>query len=228
MIEMVGVSKRYVDGSGKSVNVLHDVNLFIDQGERVAVVGKSGSGKSTLLHILGCLEPPTSGSYRLNGQEIPWGSDRKLAALRNRHIGFIFQEFMLIAGLNVWENVAIPAIHGGMLPRAAKRRAEELLERLDLGSYAQRKVEALSGGQRQRVAIARALVNDPVLLLADEPTGALDWDTGQQVMEMLLGLDDKRRTLVVVTHDPDVAHMCDRSIEIHRGQVAEPMQALVN
>lgn len=217
MIEMVGVSKTYEDGSGSRVDVLRDVSLNVARGERVAIVGKSGSGKSTLLHILGCLESPTSGSYRLGGQDIPWGSDRKLATLRNQQIGFVFQEFMLISGLKAWENVAIPALHGGMLPRAARRRAEELLDRLGLGPYAHRKVDALSGGQRQRVAIARALVNDPLLLLADEPTGALDWDTGRHVMETLLDLHDRQRTLVVVTHDPDIARMCDRSVEIHRG-----------
>jgi ABC-type lipoprotein export system ATPase subunit len=219
LIEMRNLSKSYRMGRSNQVLALSDVNLTIERGETVSIVGKSGSGKSTLLNILGALDAPTSGTYRIDGRDIPWNSDRELARLRNRRIGFVFQEFALIPGQKAWENVALPLIHGGLSFRESKTKAVAALEELGLGEYVEHRVEELSGGQRQRVAIARAVVNNPDIILADEPTGALDQATGQQVMRSLLHLQTRGCTLVVVTHDMDIARSCGRVIEIVDGKV---------
>lgn len=219
LINMTSLGKVYHVGRSNAVVALEDVTLSIEVGESVAIIGKSGSGKSTLLNLLGCLDRPTTGQYQLGGEPIPWESDRLLARIRNQRIGFIFQEFALAPGLRAWENVALPLVHGGISFRKAHARAVESLSALGLAQQADQSVEELSGGQRQRVAIARALINKPDLILADEPTGALDQATGRQVMATLLELNRQGFTLVVVTHDPAVAALCDRTVEISDGRL---------
>lgn len=219
LINITSLGKVYHVGRSNAVVALEDVNLSIEAGESVAIIGKSGSGKSTLLNLLGCLDRPTAGQYELGGEPVPWESDRLLANIRNRRIGFVFQEFALVPGLRAWENVALPLVHGGLSFHRARAKAVDALITLGLAQQVDQNVEELSGGQRQRVAIARALINKPDLILADEPTGALDQATGHQVMASLLELNRQGFTVVVVTHDPAVAALCDRTVEISDGRV---------
>jgi len=205
------------------VHALRGLSLTIEKGEVVAVMGPSGSGKSTLMNVIGCLDRPTSGTYVLNGENVSELEGNQLAEIRNRQIGFVFQQYMLLSSVTALENVAMPLRYrrnNGY--RDAKQSAAYLLERVGLGDRMHHKPFELSGGQMQRVAIARALVNDPAIVLADEPTGNLDSKSGDEIMELLLDLNkEKNVTLVIVTHDPEVAKFTDRTIHIFDGKVKD-------
>jgi putative ABC transport system ATP-binding protein len=206
-------------GTNVEVHALHDVSLDLEEGEFTAIMGASGSGKSTLMNVLGCLDQPTVGSYVLGGQDISSMPDDELSEIRSRRIGFVFQNFNLIQQLTVLENLEVPMFYLGVPPHERRRRAMELAERVGLADRADHRPMQLSGGQQQRVCIARAMVNDPLILLADEPTGALDSKTGQQILELFDALAAQGRTIILVTHDPSVAHRCSRVIHLHDGRI---------
>jgi putative ABC transport system ATP-binding protein len=218
MIEIRGLGKTYDTGKVK-VEALRNVDLDVERGEFVAVVGPSGSGKSTLMNLLGCLDTPSVGSYRLGEEEVSKLGRGALAAVRNRRIGFVFQSFNLLPGISAFENVEIPLLFGGVGRRERRRRVNALLERVGLADRADHKPSELSGGQVQRVAIARALAMDPDLILADEPTGNLDTSSGGDVMGLFEALWKQGRTIVVVTHDPALAQRAERVIEIRDGRI---------
>ncbi len=218
MLEVENISKTYHLGS-VDVPALCGVSFRIDDGEVVAIMGQSGSGKSTLMNILGCLDLPTSGSYRLDEHEVAGMSEDQLAAVRNKKIGFIFQQFNLLARATTLRNVEMPLLYAGV-NGTRHERAKEALISVGLGDRLNHRPNELSGGQQQRVAIARALVNDPSLILADEPTGNLDSKTGAEIMNLLLGLNkEKGLTIVLVTHDPNIAAQAQRTIHIKDGLV---------
>jgi putative ABC transport system ATP-binding protein len=219
LIELERVSRIYQMGH-VDVPALDDVSLCIDQGEFVAIVGPSGSGKSTMMNILGCLDRPTMGSYRLAGTPVGELDDDALARLRSRTIGFVFQSYNLLPRTSAIDNVATPLLYQGVGRAERQRRARATLERLGLGDRAKHEPTELSGGQQQRVAVARALVTEPALILADEPTGNLDSHTGAEVIALLRELHDTGRTVVLITHDGDVAAMADRQIHLLDGRVA--------
>lgn len=223
MIQMQGITKSYLVGE-ETLTVLRDVDLAIDQGEFVSIMGPSGSGKSTLMHILGCLDTPTFGSYQLNGREIAAESARGLAAIRNRSIGFIFQNFHLLPRMSAVRNVELPMMYAGVSRSDRAGRAIELLRSVGLHDRANHLPTALSGGQKQRVAIARALANRPNILLADEPTGALDQKTGGDIMNLLKSLHGAGMTIVMITHDPTVAQHADRTIRLVDGVIQEEVR----
>ncbi len=217
LIELEDVTKVYRIGT-VDVFALNGVSLSIDQGEMVAIMGPSGSGKSTLMNILGCLDVPTSGSYRIEGDEVGTWDDNRLAETRNRRIGFIFQTYNLLPRLTALANVELALLYGH--GRSAKQRATEALSAVGLGDRMRHKPAELSGGQQQRVGIARALVKDPVLLLADEPTGNLDSRSSIEIMAILQRLNvEQGRTVIVVTHEPDVAAHTERNITMNDGRV---------
>ena len=220
LIRLTDVTRSYVMG-GVTNTVLSGVTLDIAAGEFAAIMGPSGSGKSTLLHILGLLDRPTSGSYRLRGRETGELSDDALSHLRNQAIGFVFQSFYLIPYATALDNVLLPGLHSDA-PRAALiRRAGELLDKVGLTAQTRHKPSQLSGGQQQRVALARSLINDPDLILADEPTGQLDSGTSREIMELLASINrDAGKTVIVVTHDPDTAAYARRQILVTDGRVA--------
>ncbi len=221
LIQTDGICKSYDLGAAK-VEALRGVSLEIEQGEYIAIMGPSGSGKSTLMHILGCLDSPSSGRYALAGRPVGHLHGRALAEVRNREIGFVFQNFNLLRRVDVVDNVALPLVYqGGVGRRERRRRASELLERLGLGHRLRHRPNELSGGERQRASIARALVNEPSIVLADEPTGNLDSKTGNEIMDILNGLSREGRTVVLVTHDANVAAHAHRVIRIEDGCVAE-------
>jgi putative ABC transport system ATP-binding protein len=230
LIELRGIEKTYRMGKDVTVQALRGVDLGIERGEMVAVMGPSGSGKSTLMNVLGCLDVPDGGSYRLAGTEVRTLSDDALAAIRNRRIGFVFQTFNLLPRLNALENVELPLIYGGN-GRGRRRKAREALELVGLGDRAAHRPSEMSGGQQQRVAIARALMNDPDLVLADEPTGNLDSRSSAEILAIFQRLNDEGRTVIVVTHEPDVADHCKRIVRmrdgvVHRDEpVARPRRA---
>ena len=202
------------------VKALDGVTLAIPEGEFLAIMGPSGSGKSTLMHLIGCLDKPTSGKLWVDGQDVTQLSDRRLAKLRGRTIGFVFQSFNLIPRISALENVMLPMNFAGAIPRPKRRkRAIELLELVGLGHRVTHMPSELSGGEQQRVAIARALANDPKLLLADEPTGNLDTKTGREILELFKELHREGRTVVVVTHDPDVASYAERIVHLVDGRI---------
>jgi len=221
LIELQDIYKTYYLGE-IAVPVLKGVSLSVASGERVALMGASGSGKSTLMNILGCLDRPTSGAYRLEGQEISHLSPDRRARLRNRKLGFVFQNFNLLPRTSALENVAMPLIYSSdhLSDREARRRAEEMLRRVGLDDRLDHEPSQLSGGQQQRVAIARALVNRPSILFADEPTGNLDSRTSEEVLSMFRGLNEEDGiTIIIVTHDPQVAEHAGRLIHIHDGVI---------
>jgi putative ABC transport system ATP-binding protein len=225
VIELVDVTKTYSTGL-LEVAALRNVNLTIAQGEMVAVVGPSGSGKSTLMHILGCLDVPTSGSFRLAGEDVATLGEDELAEVRNRHIGFVFQQFNLLAYLPAWRNVELPLIYSGVDRRGRRERALDALHQVGLADRAEHKPGELSGGQQQRVAVARALVTEPALILADEPTGNLDSTSTAEILLLLADLHRAGRTIVLITHEHDVAALTGRTIAIRDGQVSEPTAEL--
>ncbi len=217
LIALNGISKRYFQ-AGQRLDILKGVSFSLEPGESCALVGASGSGKSTLLNILGLLDQADEGDYRLAGHDIRQADPERLASLRNRLIGFVFQSFNLLPRLNARENVALPLGYRGLAHREALARADRMLERVGLGERRLHRPADLSGGQRQRVAIARALVGEPTLILADEPTGNLDATTAADIMELLLGLNRERQvSLVMVTHDTRLAGQLDRRLEMRQG-----------
>jgi putative ABC transport system ATP-binding protein len=216
--ELVGVSKIYGSGDAE-VRALDGLNLTVQRGDYLAVMGASGSGKSTAMNILGCLDRPTSGSYRLNGTEVESLSDDQLADLRNRELGFVFQQFHLLPQLSALENVVLPMVYAGVSPRERRERAVAALERVGLGQRLANRPNQLSGGQQQRVAIARAIINKPALLLADEPTGALDSRTTEEVLAIFDDLHRGGITLVLVTHEDDVAARAGQVVHFRDGRV---------
>jgi putative ABC transport system ATP-binding protein len=225
IIEMLGITKVYDTGKIK-VEALRGIDLVVDKGEFVAVVGPSGSGKSTLLNLVGCLDTPTAGSYMLGGEAVA-GLDRdQLADVRNRRVGFVFQNFNLLPQLTALENVEMPMLFGGISRRERRKRALDPLERVGLADRVQHKPTELSGGQMQRVAIARALAMEPDIVLADEPTGNLDTGSGTDVMSLMEELWAQGRTLVVVTHDKTLAQRAGRVVEIRDGLVVTDQLAV--
>ena len=220
LIEIKDMYKTYVMGDNK-VNALDGVSLSIDYGEFVAIMGHSGSGKSTLLNILGALDTPTSGSYKLDGQEVAGMSKSLLARFRNRKLGFVFQNFNLLPRTSALENVELPAFYGGSKLSSADRRkrAIQLLEMVGLGKRMDHTPAQLSGGQQQRVAIARALINDPPVILADEPTGNLDSRASVEIVDFLKQLNASGKTIIMVTHEPDIAAFAKRRIVVKDGRI---------
>jgi putative ABC transport system ATP-binding protein len=218
IIRLEHISKIY--GSGNTeVRALSDVDLVIQQGEYCAIMGPSGSGKSTAMNVIGCLDRPTDGQYYLDSVDVAGLSDRELAHIRNRKIGFVFQQFHLLPQLSALENVMLPMVYASVPMAERKARAAEALTRVGLGNRLNNKPNQLSGGQQQRVAIARAIVNRPVLLLADEPTGALDSQTTKEVMNIFEELNQSGMTVVMVTHEPEVARLTHRIVWFRDGQV---------
>lgn len=216
IIAIQDIKKHYVMGD-TVIHALNGVTLDIYKNEYVALMGPSGSGKSTLMNILGCLDTPTSGTYTLNNTEVAQMSDDELAEVRNKEIGFIFQTFNLLPRLTAWENVAMPLVYAGKKRQSRYDTAMQMLEAVGLGSRANHKPNELSGGQRQRIAIARALVNSPSIILADEPTGNLDTKTSIEIMQILDDIHRKGNTVIMVTHEEDIAHYAHRLVRLRDG-----------
>jgi putative ABC transport system ATP-binding protein len=218
LLELTGITKTYAMG-GHTVHALRQVDLDIEAGEMVAIMGSSGSGKSTLLNIIGTLDQPSAGRYVLDGQDVQAFGDAALARFRNGKIGFVFQSFNLLPRYSALKNVELPLLYGGVPGRERRERAEAALERVGLADRMHHRPSELSGGQQQRVSIARALVSDPVLLLGDEPTGALDSDTARQVMDLFCQLHGSGVTVVIVTHEPSVADYAQRTLRVSDGRI---------
>ncbi len=220
LLELRNVSKIYHTG-GEEIRALDDVSLELNNGEFISIIGPSGSGKSTLMHILGCLDLPTKGEVWLDGINISKASQRELARVRNRTIGFVFQSFNLLPKLSVLQNVELPMVYAGIGGSQRRERATAALNLVELGHRLKNRPNQLSGGQQQRVAIARALVNDPKIILADEPTGNLDTHTGEVILNLFRQLSIQGRTVILVTHNPEIAAVTPRRVEIRNGKVAE-------
>lgn len=218
LILLENIRKSYRLG-GVDIHALDGVDLSIHQNEFVALMGPSGSGKSTLMNVLGCLDSPTSGKYALNGKDVGSMRDRQLSEIRNTEIGFVFQSFNLLPRMSSLDNVALPLVYAGISSKQRRVRAQEMLELVGLGDRLKNKPNQLSGGQRQRVAIARALANEPSLVLADEPTGNLDSTTAQEIMEMLTKVNAQGNTIVVVTHEREIAEYAQRIIHLKDGRI---------
>ncbi len=218
VIELSGIKKIYQVG-GQEVAALAGIDLNIAKGEFAALMGPSGSGKSTLMNILGCLDRPTVGSYKLDGQEVATLSDDELAVTRNRRIGFVFQNFNLLSRISAADNVALPLVYAGVGRREREEKAKKILDAVGLGDRAEHQPNELSGGQRQRVAIARALVNDPHIIMADEPTGNLDTKSTKEIMEIFEGLHQEGRTIILVTHEPEIAACASRQLLVRDGLI---------
>ena len=224
MIRMKGIRKKY-DNGRVSVEALRGIDLEIGGNEYVAVVGPSGSGKSTLMNILGCLDTPSEGEYELSGDEVAKLDRNQLAEIRNKHVGFVFQNFNLLPYASALENVELPLLFGGVPAKERRERATAMLERVQLGDRLDHKPTELSGGQMQRVAIARALVNRPAMVLADEPTGNLDSASGKAIVEIFAELHAKGQTIVMITHDQGMAKLASRVVQIRDGQIVEDRKA---
>jgi putative ABC transport system ATP-binding protein len=218
LIQLEGITKTY-DSGENAVQALSGVDVKIDAGEFVSIIGPSGSGKSTLMHILGCLDSPTGGRYWLDGQDVAEMSGSQLARIRNQKLGFVFQTFNLLPRATIWKNVELPLLYAGIGSEERRARALAALERVGLANRAKHRPNELSGGQRQRVAIARALVNDPSLILADEPTGNLDQKTGTDIIHLFEEFAASGQTIVLVTHDPVIAARTQRRIRIVDGKI---------
>lgn len=224
MIQAHTLTKVYEMGS-EQVHALRGVSFAVSQGEYLAIMGPSGSGKSTLLHILGCLDRPTGGRLVIEGLDVKKASENRLAELRNEQIGFVFQKFNLLAKATALENVELPLIYAGVKAKQRREKALEVLDRVGLADRIKHRPNELSGGQRQRVAIARALVTEPAFILADEPTGSLDSKTSEQIMELFAELNDEGNTLVVITHDPEVAKQTKRVLQLYDGLIVSDLPA---
>ena len=220
LIKIEHIFKSYRNGD-QELEVLKDINLEVAEGEFLAIMGPSGSGKSTLMNIIGMLDRPSSGAYYLEGQDVASISEKALAKVRNQQIGFVFQQFFLLSKLNALQNVELPLIYAGKGQAERKSLAEQYLTKVELEGRMHHLPSELSGGQKQRVAIARALVNQPSLILADEPTGALDTKTGVQIMELLTELNREGKTIIMVTHEPEIAEYASRQIVIRDGVIIE-------
>ena len=218
LIELKDIAREYQVG-GELVRALDGVSINIERGEWVAIIGQSGSGKSTLMNVIGCLDTPTSGSYRLNGKDVSHMGDDELAAIRNKEIGFIFQNFQLLPRETALANVELPLVYRGVSAKERREKAIEALHKVKLEHRMTHKPTELSGGQRQRVAIARALAGDPSLLLADEPTGNLDSNTGEEIVRLFDELHKAGHTIVLVTHEPKLAARCPRAVRLSDGKV---------
>jgi len=223
LISMREIWKTYQMGS-EQVHALHGVSFDIPKGEYIAIIGPSGSGKSTLMNLIGCLDTPSKGEYWLNGKNVSEMDDDELARIRNQEVGFVFQTFNLLARATALHNVELPLIYGGVPSKERQERARGALEKVELTSRASHRPNELSGGQRQRVAIARALVNNPSILLADEPTGNLDSKTGVEIMAVFARLHESGNTIVLVTHEPDIAAYAHRAVHIRDGQVEKDVR----
>ena len=219
LIDIKDVFKIYNEGEEREVRALNGVSLNIDRGEFVAIVGQSGSGKSTLMNLIGCLDIPTYGEYHLDGTDVTDLSDRQLSHVRNKQIGFIFQGFNLIPALSAYENVELPLIYQGIRASVRRERVRDALERVSLWDRQDHKPTEMSGGQQQRVAIARAIATQPPIIMADEPTGALDSRTGKHVLEILHGLHEEGSTIILITHDNGIASTAQRVVRISDGHI---------
>ncbi|MGN0667205.1 MAG: ABC transporter ATP-binding protein [Huintestinicola sp.] len=220
MISASNIVKSFYTGTPNELEILHGMTFNVPKGEFVSIVGQSGSGKSTLMNIIGALDRPTSGSYYLDGVNISAASDKELSAIRNKKIGFVFQTFNLIARTSALKNIELPMLYAGVPAKERRRRAEELLEIVEMSDRAGHMPNELSGGQKQRIAIARAMANDPAIILADEPTGALDSKTGRLVMDLFHKLhEEKGVTIVLITHNNELASETDRVITISDGNI---------
>ncbi len=218
VLELAGIAKDYRMGES-TMRVLDDINLTVAAGEYMAIIGPSGSGKSTLMNIIGCLDRPSAGSYRINGADVAHLSDDELARIRNREIGFIFQSFNLLTRQDALHNVMQPLVYRGVRHAERRRRAEAALASVGLADRLHHRPNQLSGGQRQRVAVARALVGEPALILADEPTGNLDSRSTEEIMRLFDELNARGNTLIIVTHEPDIAEHTNRIVRLHDGRV---------
>ena len=219
LISLKNICRSYRNGE-QELQVLKNINLEIGEGEFVAIMGPSGSGKSTLMNTIGMLDTPTSGEYYLEGQEVARLGEKQLAQVRNQRIGFVFQQFFLLSKMDAVQNVELPLIYAGVPAAQRRKLAEEYLSKVELTDRIHHLPSELSGGQKQRVAIARALVNDPSIILADEPTGALDTKTGSQIMELLVELNEEGKTIIMVTHEPEIAAYAKRQIVIRDGVIS--------
>jgi putative ABC transport system ATP-binding protein len=224
LVELRNVSKIYHLG-GEEIRALDDVSFDINSGEFISIIGPSGSGKSTLMHILGCLDSPSKGTIELDGTMIQGASPRDLARIRNQKIGFVFQFFNLLPKLNVLQNVEVPMIYSGVSAKERYERGMEALKLVALENRSKHRPSQLSGGQQQRVAIARALVNSPKIVFADEPTGNLDSHTGEAILNLFRNLSEQGRTIILVTHDPEIAALTPRRIEIRDGKISDKVDA---
>lgn len=222
IIRLENIIKRFYIGQPNELEILHGISLSVEDGEFVSIVGPSGSGKSTLMNLIGALDRPTSGNYYLDGIDVEKASENDLSEIRNKKIGFVFQTYNLIAKTNAIKNVELPMLYAGYSSSARRKRAMELLELVEMSDRAKHLPEELSGGQKQRVAIARAMANDPAIILADEPTGALDTKTGRLVMDLFHKLNrEQKKTIVLITHSPELASETHRIINIRDGRISE-------